>query len=191
MLHENLIPKKYLQELQECFNYHCEWHFSHNTTYGPSESHLDEGKLGSLGFTMMFFEQERWVPSVPATLVRPLISYIHEKVEEECGEPVSLFRARADMTLYNPENHRHEVHTDFKFPHITAIFYLINSDGNTLLMDKDGNVEEEFEPVENRLITFEGETPHTGHSPSKHKNRILFNVNFVREDPTRPDNLPQ
>ena len=145
MLHENLIPKKYLQELQECFNNHCEWHFNQNTTYGPSESHLDEGKLGSLGFTMMFFEQERWVPSIPATLVRPLISYIHEKVEEECGEPVSLFRARADMTVYNPENHRHEVHTDFKFPHITAIFYLINSDGNTVLMDKDGNVEEEFE----------------------------------------------
>ena len=114
MLHENLIPKKYLQELQECFNNHCEWHFNQNTTYGPSESHLDEGKLGSLGFTMMFFEQERWVPSIPATLVRPLISYIHEKVEEECGEPVSLFRARADMTVYNPENHRHEVHTDFK-----------------------------------------------------------------------------
>jgi len=191
MLYDNLLPKKYLTELQECFVHHCEWHYSDNTTYGPNQDHLDEGNLGSIGFAISFFEQGRWNPTVPAALVRGLIAHIHQKVEEECGEPVSLFRARADMTVYNPENHRHGVHTDFPFPHITAIFYLITSDGNTVLMDKDGNVEEEFEPVENRLVTFEGETPHTGHSPSKHKNRILFNINFIREDTQRPDILPE
>ena len=191
MLYDNLLPKKYLRDLQECFVHHCEWHYSDNTTYGPNQSHLDEGKPGSIGFAISFFENGHWLPTVPAAIVRGLISYIHEKVEEECGQSVSLFRARADMTVYNPENHRHEIHTDFPFPHITAIFYLITSDGNTVLEDGEGNVVEEFEPIENRLITFEGDTPHTGYSPSKHKNRILFNVNFVREDTQRPDKLPE
>ena len=84
------------------------------------------------------------------------------------------------MTLYNPEKYRHELHTDYSYEHTSAIFYLNSSDGNTLLFDREGtNLLTEVEPIENRLLIFDGLLQHTGHSPSMHKSRVLINMNFM------------
>ena len=79
------------------------------------------------------------------------------------------------MTLYNPNNYRHEIHTDLEIPNITCIFYVNDSDGDTVLYEK--GMARSVEPKANRLLMFDGDIAHTGHSPSKHKNRVLINTN--------------
>ena len=87
------------------------------------------------------------------------------------------------MTLYNPEKYKHDIHVDIPLKHITCIFYINNSDGNTIIYDYNKTIIiKEIEPVENRLLIFDGNLPHTGHSPSKNKFRILINMNFFDED---------
>ena len=70
---------------------------------------------------------------------------------------------------------------------VSAILYMNESDGSTLIYDKkvvnaddidhtkEYDIKEAIDPVPNRLLVFDGHYVHTGHSPSKHKSRILLN----------------
>lgn len=173
---DNLLPKSYLQELQNYFlTQECEWHFSNNLTGDVSKLNL-----GSIGFTMKLHWNQMFVETHPATLSRALILSSQDKVEEFTQSSYRIIRARADMTVYNSEKYRHELHTDYPYEHMTGIFYMNTSDGNTLLFDREGKeLLKEVEPVENRLLIFDGLMQHTGHSPSKNKYRVLVNMNFM------------
>ena len=83
-----------------------------------------------------------------------------------------IVRARADMTMYSPEVYKHKTHVDYEFPTIAAVYYVNDSDGKTECLDQ------QVEPKANRLVVFPGDIPHTGHSPSKHKTRIIINSNY-------------
>ena len=104
-----------------------------------------------------------------------------------------ILRTRLDMTTYSKESVIFEPHVDLDDPHLTSIFYVNDSDGNTviynqkwhpsllpkLVVDEELTIMEEIEPVGNRLIAFDGYHMHTGHNPSKHSKRILINTNFA------------
>lgn len=173
---DNFLAKYYLQHLQDNFlGDNSSWSFNDSLTGDDSLK-----VLGSFGFGIKLHWNGYFTGSYESTLVRGLVFSAQEKVEEVFGESLEIIRARADMTVFNPLNHRHELHTDFQYEHMTAIFYLNNSDGNTILFDRDGkNILAEVEPVENRLLIFDGLLQHTGHSPSNHKSRVLINMNFM------------
>ena len=173
---DNFLAKYYLQHLQDNFlGNNSSWSFNDSLTGDDSLE-----VLGSFGFGIKLHWNGYFTGSYESTLIRGLVFSAQEKVEEVFGESLEIVRARADMTVFNPLNHRHELHTDFQYEHMTAIFYLNNSDGNTILFDRDGkNVLAEVEPVENRLLIFDGLLQHTGHSPSNHKSRVLVNMNFM------------
>ena len=95
----------------------------------------------------------------------------------------SCIRARFDMTLKAPENSIHDPHVDFNDPHYACILYINDSDGDTVIYNQR-NLKDKFTikktitPKKNRLLFFNGAYCHTGHSPSKHQNRILLNSNY-------------
>ena len=174
---DNLLPKYYLKHLQEYFiSSNSEWYYNDNISGSEFNSDLE-----SSGFSMRLFSMETGPINNFAGLVsRALPFTLQEKVEDIMGQPYSLVRTRAVMTLYSFQSYQHEIHTDMEVDNITCIFYMNTSDGNTLIYDKDGKtLLKEIEPVENRVVIFDGKYPHAGHSPSKNKNRVLINMNFV------------
>jgi len=108
-----------------------------------------------------------------------------------------VIRARADMTMYSHKEKTHEPHVDMPNKnHWSAIYYVNDSDGDTIVYDElyDKKYEEDpmytykpedfteikrVSPKANRLFIFNGLNMHTGQSPTKHKNRIIINCNFV------------
>ena len=104
----------------------------------------------------------------------------------------SIFKARYDMTLYNPEKFLHSPHIDGdEIPnYVSAILYMNDSDGDTLIYnekcmrisdmdyDKEYTIKKSITPRANRLVLFKGNLVHTGHSPSENKSRVLLNVVF-------------
>jgi hypothetical protein len=175
---DNLLTESYLKDLQNYFlSQQCDWNYNDNLTYGDSQPHL---VLGSFGFTIRLHWNQVFMGSYPGTLSKALIFSALDKVQEVTEIPYQVVRARADMTVYNSLNHRHELHTDYPYEHMTGIFYLNTSDGNTLLFDREGKkLLKEVDPIENRLLIFDGLMQHTGHSPSNHKSRVLINMNFM------------
>lgn len=104
----------------------------------------------------------------------PLVQLMQDTIgAKEC------LRVRADMTLYNPEGYRHDFHVDCDEKHTVCIYYVNDTDGDTVILgDKSNSSFTRVQPKKNRLLTFDGRHMHTGHSPKLHKNRILINANF-------------
>lgn len=99
------------------------------------------------------------------------------KEMESALDARECLRVRADMTLYNPDGYRHSFHVDSQEQHMVCIYYVNDSDGDTIVLGEGGH-HTRVSPKANRLLIFDGRYMHTGHSPSKHKNRILINANF-------------
>ena len=176
---DNLLTESYLRDLQNYFlSQECEWNYNSTLTNDDSFS-----KHGSVGFVIKLHWNQMFLESYSAMMCRALILSARDKVTEITKTQHLVVRARADMTLYNPEKYVHEIHVDYPYEHTTAIFYLNSSDGNTLLYDREGKeLLAEVEPVENRLLVFDGLMKHTGHSPAEHKSRVLLNMNFMTPD---------
>jgi len=176
---DNLLTPSYLKDLQNHFlSQNCEWYFNDNLTGDESYENL-----GSFGFVIKLHWDGYFVGSQTSILIKALTFTALDEVEKILQCPQQIIRVRADMTLYNPLNYRHEVHTDFEDEHTTAIFYLNTSDGNTVIFDREGKkLLKEVEPIENRLVIFDGLLQHTGHSPSTHKSRALINMNFANKE---------
>jgi hypothetical protein len=104
-----------------------------------------------------------------------------------------IVRSRGDMTMYAHQPFVHDPHIDFSFPNISTVYYVNDSDGDTIFYKEKAkqhhdikllsklNEVERVSPKANRLVVFEGDTVHTGSSPNKHKNRIIINSNFAMQ----------
>ncbi len=173
---DNLLTPSYLKDLQQHFlSQNCEWYFNDNLTGDDSYYNI-----GSFGLVNKLHWNGYFSGTQTSFLIKALVFSALDEVKKVLKCEQEILRVRADMTLYNPLNHKHEIHTDFEEEHTTAIFYLNNSDGNTIIFDREGKkLLKEIEPVENRLVIFDGLLMHTGHSPSKHKSRALINMNFI------------
>jgi len=96
----------------------------------------------------------------------------------------SLIRARLDLTLRSPTNIIQTPHRDLAYKHYASILYCNNSDGNTVIYNEkklspEYTIQKIIEPKKNRLVFFDGEYIHTGHSPCKNNYRMLLNTNFL------------
>ena len=109
-----------------------------------------------------------------------------------------ILNSRFDMTLRTPyEEYIHPPHIDFpnKFPHISTVKYMNDTDRDTIffnetsagMSEKESNkiqindltIRKRVKPKKGRMIIFDGSFFLTGCSPYKFKNRILLNSIFT------------
>ena len=99
------------------------------------------------------------------------------KMQETVGSSECL-RVRADMTLYNSEGYRHDFHTDCEEPHRVCIYYVNDSDGDTIFYDNKENIIKKISPKKGRIAFFNGDILHSGSAPTQNL-RIVLNYNFL------------
>jgi hypothetical protein len=93
-----------------------------------------------------------------------------------------ILRAVGRMTTWSKDEFLHSPHIDFTFPYTGALFYVNETDGDTIFYKDKGLKEyDRVSPKPNRLVIFDGDQLHAGHAPTKHKNRILINSNYIKE----------
>jgi hypothetical protein len=67
-------------------------------------------------------------------------------------------------------------HIDMHEPHIVFLYYVINSDGETILF-KNKKIHKKIKPKQGRLLIFDGNMVHTAYQPKKNIRCIInFNV---------------
>lgn len=167
------------------------WMYTKNITNPQSKKE----NLNSIGFNFSVLKRFDGVVKLnedfqESSFTLPAIYYIQDKT----GYP-DILRSRYDMTLYNPNEYRHEPHIDINLSDfVSTILYMNDSDGDTLIYNErcykvedldyftgEYTVKKSISPKANRLVIFDGHYVHTGHSPSKHKDRILLNCVFGRK----------
>ena len=166
-VHDNFLNKSYHKEILDLMNGpEFPWFYSNNIILDGRTNTNDD--LEEFGFSHIFWKHPNGpVETVFAKFILPLLYNIMDIIDAN-----EILRARGDMTMHTPAGFKHKTHVDFEFPNIATIYYVNDSDGNTVCLDQ------QVEPKANRLVVFSGDIPHTGHSPSKHKNRIIINSNY-------------
>lgn len=156
------------------------WFYNENITQDKENEHVF-----SYGFTHIFHDGEMR-NTYYAEMLTPVINKI-----KQTAKGSEILRSRLDMTMSVSGKYLHTPHIDYPYNNITTIFYLNDSDGDTVLFDEYGNdihtaynqdsltEMHRVSPKANRLLIYEGNRLHTGNSPIKHKRRILLNSNFT------------
>jgi hypothetical protein len=102
--------------------------------------------------------------------------------------PTKLLRVKANLLVRSPAPsgpRPFAPHVDLPTPHWVMIYYVNDSDGDTLILDKtypdreNAAVLHAVSPKKGRAILFDGRHYHCGTCPSRHDARIVFNYDFV------------
>lgn len=176
---DNFLNKSYFNELQQSLESHeFPWYYTKNISLYKENSNV----FNNYGFGHWFYNNDHGVTDTQlAHFVKPFTSQVLDATE--CSK---VYRVRADMVTWSPNKFLHDAHQDFSFPHKASVFYINESDGDTVFYNvtkkdysKNCKVQKRVSPKPNRLVIFNGDLMHSGHSPTKYKRRIIINSNFI------------
>lgn len=108
-------------------------------------------------------------------------------LNEHGVRPNRLIRIKANLLTRVPADTRlpFTPHVDLPAPHFALIYYVNDSDGDTLLFDKtypewqNATIAHAVSPKKGRAVLFDGRHYHCGACPAEHDFRIVLNFNFV------------
>ena len=102
-----------------------------------------------------------------------VLDFLINRLREVESNKFTLMRIKANL---NPKTHEHiqlgEYHVDFDNVR-TAIFYVNTNNGYTLFESGD-----RVDSVSNRIVLFDSNTKHVGHSCTDEKIRLVVNINY-------------
>jgi hypothetical protein len=139
------------------FSDQINWFFSKNI-----DEKIKENSFGHNFFCHMIY-QDNQVCSDHFRILRPILEKLDVK---------SIIRIKANMYLNQGKYVKHRPHSDFSFQHKTALFYLNNNNGHTIIDDT------KIESVENRVVLFDGSIKHSSTNCTDKNRRLNINFNY-------------
>tara|TARA_B100000900_G_scaffold380752_1_gene366681 strand:+ start:5432 stop:5989 length:558 start_codon:yes stop_codon:yes gene_type:complete len=88
-----------------------------------------------------------------------------------------IIAGRVFMHLPSPNPGADTIHTDLDTPHWVALYYINDSDGDTIFFDNNENEIKRVSPKKGRIAFFDGSIPHCSSRPSK-STRVIVNFDF-------------
>ena len=179
---DNFAPQDYFELIQNhVLSWNQPWYYQSNITAGV----FGKSGLGKHGLNCHIIQNTN---EFLDTYIAGLLTDLLVKMKDGIGCQ-NVLRSRLDMTVYTPGGMMFDPHVDSPDPHVSTIFYMNDSDGNTVIFNErfEGSteidqskltVQKEIEPKANRLLIFDGHYIHTGHAPAHYNNRVLLNSNF-------------
>jgi hypothetical protein len=190
---EDIIPVDYQNHLLETLTgWDFPWVLNKNIVSG--DACFRDLKSNPPGFNHFFYEQNAPTSNF-FQLVYPLVLSITSKANVPFNR---LYRMRANLTLANgPENVEHLMpHIDSFHPHWNAIYYVNDSDGDTLIFNETNDtfdsgqadidrikadnftVKHRVKPKKGKLLAFDGRYYHTASFCKESNYRCLININL-------------
>ncbi len=106
-------------------------------------------------------------------LIKPLfLKYIKKQIIN-CKTIIQLPLKKTKSTYDTP-------HVDSKKPHQVYLYYVMDSDGETVLF-KNNKIHKKIKPKQGRLLIFDGSILHTAYQP-QHNLRCVININESKDE---------
>jgi hypothetical protein len=192
----NAIPHLAFQKIKmELFSDKFPWYFIPSTAY-PTLDQKHIARDFSLGHTALRDggKNSAWADILETAVLSAL--------SETTDENIIIHRIRVGLITATKKPYIHEPHVDFDFPHMTALFYLNDCDGDTIfyneLLDPSKNldsygyykkilkskvtVQNTVTPTENTMAWFNGLQYHSSTTPTTKPRRLVINVNYDIRD---------
>ena len=173
--YDDLVPvelQNYFEDL--CFSTQIPWYFQKNI------SGVEESSVG--GFSCGLYKSINLEKTSRELLFRFLqIPYLlcnHLKLNVLEVHTSRLFFMPPSPT---PQTAYDSIHVDLDFPHYVCLYYINDSDGDTVFFEKDQKTEiKRVTPKKGRIAFFSGDIYHCTSTPSK--NRFIYNTNLALEN---------
>lgn len=179
---ENFLDDVYADELESIFvsNNFPIYYTNDTVRYDIDGAYRSNLTKNEPQFIHVFFNDLK-INSDFFVLVRPLLLKINELI----GLNYNLLNCKLNLNVqsndFGKENY-YAPHVDFTQKDcITAIYYVIDSDGDTLFFDDNFNITDRVNPKKNKLVIFDTAIIHAGQAPSTYKTRMLLNINFKKQ----------
>ncbi len=190
---ENFIPVDYQRHIETVMTgFEFPWVFNKNMVSGDDVFLNNDNNHA--GFNHFFYEHQK-TQSNFFQLFYPIFLSITSKVNIPFN---MLIRMRANMTLANPESKLdwHMPHIDSFMPHYNAIYYVNDSDGDTVIFNETNDeydpgqqditniknneftVKQRITPQRGKLLVFPGKYYHSSSPVRNHKYRCVINMNL-------------
>lgn len=165
---ENIIPESHQDFLlSKVTDLSFDWHFMPDVTY------VEEGEgHNTPGFAHVLVNGQKR-SGQEDMFMAPLNEYLY-RTNQKLG---ALHRMRLGCLLANCDLEHNNKHIDFNFEHKVGLYYLNNSDGDTLVWDDD--IVTKVSPKKGRFFVFDGKFPHASSCPKEHTTRIVLTYNFT------------
>jgi hypothetical protein len=189
---DNIIPVDYQNHLEETFTgWEFPWVLNKNIVSG--DACFSNQKNNPPGFNHFFYEQNKAISNF-FQLVYPLVLSITSQ-----QLPFNrLFRMRANLTLANQKTESDLLmpHIDSFHPHWNAIYYVNDSDGDTVIFNETNDeydsgqadidrikannftIKHRVTPKKGKLLAFPGKYYHTASFCKNANYRCLININL-------------
>lgn len=169
------------------------WYYSDSANWGNqkefTEGLLSLGQLPNVVDTPQFIHyvynsEQIWSEHVPLDLCIKIISAIPYTIKK-------LLRIKSNLTYRYEDFKKNSTgtpHIDFiENSLITAIYYVNDSDGDTIIYNEiyedriftELTISQIIKPKKGRLIVFDGRRIHSGASPIVNDKRVVINFDFI------------
>ena len=157
---DNFLPKENLSNLKNLvFSEEFPWFFQKSIT---SDKQTSDNEYY---FVHILYDNDR----INSSFFNVFETNLLNKLEIN-----ALIRVKVNFYHKTETLIKHDFHTDYSFPHKTALFYFNNNDGFTEM--ENGT---KIESIENRLLILNGIEKHRSTSCTNTKGRFNININYI------------
>jgi hypothetical protein len=93
---------------------------------------------------------------------------------------LNIFKTKVLLQLPSSNTTPNNIHLDFPFSHWVGLYYINDSDGDTIFFDDDENEIKRVTPKKGQMVFFDGSIKHCSSPPTK-THRAIVNFNFIGE----------
>ena len=189
----NIIPLDYQNHLLDLMT-GLEFPWMFNPAMVSGDSCFTKQENNHVGFNHFFYEESQ-IRSALFQIVYPLVLSI---TSTNRGDFNRLTRMRANLTLSNPQSSLdyHMPHIDSFFSHWNAIYYVNDSDGDTVIFNETNDtyssgqddiiriqenkftIAKRITPEKGKILIFPGKYYHASSFAKHSKYRCVINMNL-------------
>ena len=177
-VHDNILPPAIEDSICSVSLNNVSYNYKSDLVYGGGE-HFFPGFVRNLYDPNQQYTDFKYFP-----LYSQVLSYFCIKRQINI---ISIERYRMFLSLpFQGKDQSVGIHTDLEdsngetIPHWTCLYYVNDSDGDTIFFDNDKNEIKRVSPKKGRVIFFDGKIPHSGNYLTQNE-RIGVNINFIGE----------
>lgn len=171
-VYDDIIPSELADNLENLLlGQSISWRYIQNiTTPGSTSKYLP-------GFAYVFIDRKANFHDTSCYNISQILYSLTYKLNINI---LNIIRARSFLQIPSLNPSPNEIHTDFSFPHWVCLYYVCDSEGDTILFDDNKNEIQRVSPKKGRIVFFDGSIKHCSSSPSK-THRVVVNFDFIGE----------
>lgn len=185
-VYDNLISTELVEEMEK-FLTSPNLYFTHYTKTTEDDSSDLDKRIKDISkydatqpvFVSHIIRNERNILPRPAEITRKMLGEIKQKLNINFGE---IHRAQVNYTHPTVFSIPSVPHIDTDDIHTVLLYYVTDSDGDTIFYDNDCNVIKTCAPKKGRFVIFDGSILHSSTPPKTHNSRFVININLKEKN---------